>query len=211
MCNFFVVCAGLQNGFTNFSYFEVNPKVSQPQDHNPICLLWVHNGICNINPNGVGGWLCPHYFQRDFSTWKKMVLEVWNFLNFPNSLWIIRKYIFWSFHGDFGHNQLPPPQPPNIWVNNYHGLSSRVKARIFVDACTSLILLSSLRTRLNLMVQMKPGRREPKWHQHWISKTCMYMRRLSLKWKWTVLLTLSVESFGEIVIVRIWLESLLFL
>ena len=44
-----------------------------------------------INPIGAwGGWISPHYFQRSISPWKR-VLEVPNFVTFPNSLWTFRK------------------------------------------------------------------------------------------------------------------------
>ena len=41
--------------------------------------------IRHVNPNGVGGTVCPHFFQKAFSPRKKGS-DVQNFLTFPNSL-----------------------------------------------------------------------------------------------------------------------------
>ena len=74
-----------------------------------------------FNPIGAGGTMFPTFFKRLFLH-EKRVLDVPNFLTFPNSLWTFRKskkiiWFFTMFWGDLegvGWFSPPPLLPSNI-------------------------------------------------------------------------------------------------
>ena len=106
--------------FTSVSIMNVLSKIRICLKNN-VCLLNTgREKGCNCSPNknayvsfskkpfsfltllGQRGWISPHFFQMAISPWKK-VLEVLNFVTFPNSLWTSRKSkIFLVFHSVLG-------------------------------------------------------------------------------------------------------------